>query len=94
MCRHTERSIAPMLPIASRPITAAFWVSTQNGSMAAAKIKNVQAPELMGWNKIPSSTMPPMWTKTSGFSIQNNTEIKNEEYSGAEAIESHISKLA
>ncbi len=33
-----------MLPIASNPTTAAIWRFDQKGSMAAAKIKNVQAP--------------------------------------------------
>ncbi len=36
-----DRADAPML---NKPITAAVFVWTQNGSMAAAKMKNVQAP--------------------------------------------------
>jgi hypothetical protein len=69
--RSNNPSIAATPPMVSKPTTAAVLFATQNGSMAAAKIKNVHPPWLMGWKTSPSKIIPPMWTKTFGFSNAN-----------------------
>ena len=58
-CRKNP-SMAPILAMVNRPAIARAWVSTENGTMAAAKMKNVEAPALKGKYTTPNSTMPPM----------------------------------
>ncbi len=58
-----------------------------NGTMAAAKIKNVHPPALNGKNKTPSNNMPPTWIHGRRLLQQKDSPVEDEKDRGSKDVE-------
>ena len=58
--------------------------------MAAAKMKNVQAPPLKGKNVTPSSTMPPTCTRQRGLSSKNIPQYRTRNIAAPRPSNNHM----
>ena len=77
----------PIAAMAARPAMARPCVSTRKGTMAAAKMKNVQPPALKG-RKSDSEKHHAADVHQGARSLeQENSPVKHEEYRGPETIE-------
>ena len=69
-------------------------VFKQKGMKAAAKIKNVEAPGLMGANTTPRVSMPATCKRGRVRSSQNNPKYRNRNITVASPVKSHVFQLA